>query len=115
MELESFASNYSGEIQELLYRTHQLVENCLPGQSLRTVYGVPFYYLNKRICYLGVDGLNVLVGFCRGAELDDPGKWLSASDRKVIRHFVFDNWESETVDKLKFFLLQAYDLDRSAS
>ncbi len=105
--------------QILVERLDGLIRSTLPRVKRKLSYNVPFYHQNKNICYIWpgsvpwgkVTFLGVQVGFTSGHLLFDETNYLLAQNRKYVRTKQFTTLAEEDEDMLRYFLLQAEELD----
>jgi hypothetical protein len=114
-EVEEYFSQAKVESQEGLRSAHSLIMAASPAMECRLVYGVPFYYQNKRICFLNFLDSGFRVGFCDGYLIEDDLGMLTAQDRKVIRHLDIASIDEKAYESLKYYLEQAVEIDRQRS
>lgn len=106
--------------QILVERLDDLIRSSLPQIKRKLAYNVPFYYQHKNICYIWPGSVpwgkvtfpGVQVGFTRGHLLLDETNFLLAQNRKYVRTKHFTSISEEDEDMLRYFLLQAEEIDR---
>lgn len=110
-EIEEYFSAANKEVQEGLRIAHTTIMNSSAAMSCRLVYGVPFYYMQKRVCFLNIQKTGFRVGFCDGFQIKDDLNLLSGHDRKVVRHFDISMIDKVSHDALKYYVVQAIEID----
>ncbi len=95
-----------------------LVLGNLPEVRERLSYGVPFYYLRRRLCYLWpafVKGsgakAGVVMGFCRGHLLSNEDGLLHLGSRKAVSTVVFTHTSKINPEAIRKCLMEAALLD----
>ena len=104
MLIDTYISQQTPELQNLLVQLHGLITQTSPMIADRVAFGCPFYYYNGMFCYLNVVRNGVDVGFCRGIDLSNEQGILEARNRKQVRS-VFIN-SIETLEQLKPALIE---------
>lgn len=116
-----FASLTSLE-RKIVTELKQLIEECIPTASQKLSYNVPYYSLNKRICFIWPASVpwgkvklkGVQLGFCQAHLLYDPEFFLDRGARKQVyskTYFALNEIEKDH-DLLKHFLLEAAEVDK---
>lgn len=106
--------------QELLERLDDLIRSTLPQIKRKLSYNVPFYYQQKNICYVWPGAVpwgrvtfpGVQLGFTQGHKLFDETAYLLTQNRKYVRTRQFNSLREEDEDMIRYFLLQAEEIDR---
>ena len=106
--------------QILVERLDDLIRSTLPQIRRKLSYNVPFYHQNKNICYVWPGAVpwgkvtfpGVQIGFTKGHLLYDESAYLLAQNRKYVRTRQFLQLTEEDEDMLRYFLLQAEEIDR---
>lgn len=116
-----YASLTSGE-QKIVTELQRLIEDCIPAARQKLSYNVPYYSLNKRICFIWPASVvwgkvklkGVQLGFCQAHLLYDPECFLDRGERKQVyskTYFALSEIERDH-DLLKHFLLEAAEVDK---
>lgn len=99
-----------------------IILECLPPHKEKLSYNVPYYYINRRICFIWPGSVpwggfreGVMLGFCNGNLLNDEMQFFSGNITKVIRYKIYKNIAEIEKDKdlIKTFLFMAVELDSS--
>lgn len=108
-----------GEEKLITLLLRDLVLEILPGVKEKMAYNVPFYSMNKRICYIWPSKIpwggvkqGVHLGFCYGSQIEDKDGILIAGTRKMIRTLHFNKVEDIDPQMIISFLKQAAENDR---
>ncbi len=51
-------------------------------------YNTPFYSHHRWMCYLSLQEQGLVLGFVKGANMDDPKRILAHTEHRFIRHFL---------------------------
>lgn len=100
-------------------RLRDLVFECMPGVKEKLSFNVPFYSLQKNVCFIWPGAVpwgkttweGVELGFSYGYLLHDPGGYLDRGTRKQVftkRYASIDEIEEEVI---RHFLLESVELD----
>lgn len=97
----------------------QIILEHLPASCKeKLAYNVPFYYGKKRICLIwpaAVPGggvrSGVLLGFCRGNQLNDPDNYLTHGTNKKIFYKIYHAIEEIDEKAIAGLLKEAIALD----
>lgn len=119
--VEEFLEYLPETEREIVDRLRELVLECLPICKEKLAYNVPFYYRNKRICYIWPPSVKwgnskmegVEFGFCYGNLLDDELNFLEKGTRKQIFFKKIMSLHDIDEDMIKAYLFMASDVDDS--
>lgn len=96
----------------------RIIFGTLPECREKLAYNVPFYYRHYRICFVwpasvlwGGLKAGVAIGFSKGNLLPDEIRYLEKGTRKEVRTKTFTSDQEIEPDLLKFYLLEARDID----
>lgn len=98
-----------------------LIQECLPQHTEKLSYNVPYYYINRRICFIWPGSVpwggfkeGVMFGFCNGNLLADELGFFSTNVTKVIRYKIFYTVDEIIAceDVLKTYLFMAVEIDQ---
>jgi len=112
-QVTEFIAQLEQPQQEIVQALRSVLLNAAPEMQERWVYNTPFYYLSKRLFYITVKPRHVLLGFCNGAQLQDPDQLL-IGEQKVVRHSHITSAAKATQPELIALLHQAILLDELA-
>lgn len=100
--------NQHEPFRSILLQLQSLIEQAVPGCTLKYKYRLPFYYLmEKPFCYLNCSKGYVDLGFIRGAWLTEHSDVLITKDRKVVKSLRYKRVEDIDVEILMAVLHQA--------
>ena len=100
--------NQHEPFRTILLQLQSLVEQAVPGCTLKYKYRLPFYYLmEKPFCYLNCSKGYVDLGFMRGAWLTEHSDVLITKDRKVVKSLRYQSVEDIDVERLLAVLQEA--------
>jgi hypothetical protein len=100
--------NQQEPFRTILLQLQSLIQQAVPGCTLKYKYRLPFYYLmEKPFCYLNCSKGYVDLGFMRGAWLTEHSDALITKDRKVVKSLRYRRVEDIDVEILLAVLQQA--------
>lgn len=99
----------------------ELILDCLPNCKEKLSYNVPFYSINKRICYIWPGSVlwgkkekkGVELGFCTGYLLYDELNYLDKGNRKEVYSKRYSRIQDIDIDVVKMLLFNAMEVDTS--
>lgn len=116
--VDDFITNLPAHERRIMEVLRGLVLDNLPDVRERLSYGVPFYYLRHRLCYLwpaSVKGSGaregVVMGFVRGHLLSNEDGLLHLGKRKEVSNVVFTDVRQIDREALVKCLLEAAIVD----
>jgi len=78
--------NQHEPFRTILLQLQSLIEQAVPGCTLKFKYRLPFYYLKEKpFCYLNCSKGYVDLGFMRGGWITEHSDVLITKDRKVVK------------------------------
>lgn len=69
--VEEYCLELPKHIQPILKKLRLLILSTTPNLEERIIYGIPFFYLKKRIFYLNPTKYGIDLGFCEGYLLSE--------------------------------------------
>ncbi|TND08293.1 MAG: hypothetical protein FD123_2435 [Bacteroidetes bacterium] len=88
---EDFITNLPPGEKQLVEALRSIVLSCSPAFVEKLSYGVPYYFLHRRVCFIwpasaGAAGIDegVLLGFCYGNLLSNEQGLLEIDGRKQV-------------------------------
>ncbi|MDQ3050610.1 MAG: DUF1801 domain-containing protein [Bacteroidota bacterium] len=118
--LEDFFDFLPDEELKMVIYLRKIVLDCLPNCTEKLSYNVPFYKINKTICFIWpasvawgktVSHTGVRFGFNQGYRLRDELNFLDKGSRKQVYWKDFKSIGEIDEALLKTFLFEAADLD----
>lgn len=105
--------------KEITQVLRELVKDCIPHVREKLAYNVPFYSLNKNICYIWPGSIpwgkstfqGVQFGFTSGNLLQDEVNFLEAGKRKHVRTRLLKKLHEDDLNMLRTFLFEAVEVD----
>lgn len=102
----------------------QIIIDCLPNCIEKLSYNVPYYYVNRPICFIwpgsviwgntrSYDG--VRLGFTKGHLMSNHLDYFDRGDRKFVIYRDYTSVSDIDEDILKLHLFEAYDIDQQFS
>ena len=118
---EEFLEDLSQNDRDIVLKLREIIYTTLPNVKEKFSYNVPYYYLKKNICFIWPGSVlwgnqrsynGVRFGFSQGYLLEDPEGYLEHGNRKQV--FTKDYLTASDIDvnRLKYFLNQARNLDK---
>ena len=84
----------------------------------KLTYNVPFFYGKRRICFVwpaavpwGGFTQGVMLGFCHGPRISDPGEYLSHGTNKQLYYTIFNSATAIDEKKVTALLRAAVQVD----
>ncbi len=115
MTIVQFIEELTAEpIQELMFAADHYIKSLLPqGGRSQIKYRIPFYLVNKSICYINPHKDHITIGFPRGYLMsNEAGNLLGEKDKlKQVRYVKIFNLEYLYSEELALLLQEALLLD----
>lgn len=97
-----------------------LILEVIPEATERLSYNVPYYFRNRRVCYIwpasipwgNVKMEGVMLGICEGHRLSDH-QYFGMGDRKQVATRIFQSLTDEDCDLIRYYLQEAADIDQT--
>lgn len=118
--LVEFIDYLPHEEREITLILRDLIRETLPQCSEKLSYNVPFYKINRTICFIWPASIlwgtkksysGVRLGFSYGTLLDPKGSFLDLGERKSVGYLDFTHLEELPIAEIKHYLLQSAKLD----
>lgn len=115
-----FIDYLPNEEREITLILRDLIRETLPQCSEKLSYNVPFYKINKTICFIWPASIlwgkkksyeGVRLGFNYGNQLDPNGHFLALGDRKSVGYLDLIHLDDLPLEEIKHYLLLSADLD----
>lgn len=115
--VEELLATLPAEERVIVEQLREIVLTSLPNAKEKLSYGVPYYFLQSRVCFIwpasvprgGIDK-GVLIGFCKGHLLSDAG-YLEAGKRKQVLTRTFYTTKEIDRERLSRLLYEAAWID----
>ncbi|MEZ4825078.1 MAG: DUF1801 domain-containing protein [Bacteroidia bacterium] len=99
----------------------EIIFECIPECREKLSYNVPYYWRNRRVCFLwpasvpwGNVKLNgVQLGFCEGYKMNDDLGYLEKGNRKQVYTKTFMKPEEIDPDLIRVYLFEAVTVDQT--
>jgi hypothetical protein len=111
LRVEDYILNLPQEKKEIYLILREIVHETLPKASEKLSYGIPFFYLNKPLCYIHQHKNGVDLSFVRGYAFTNYGELLEKRDRKMVRSLHYKGVNDIDVLILKEILTEASNVD----
>ncbi|MDI9356541.1 MAG: DUF1801 domain-containing protein [Chitinophagaceae bacterium] len=99
---------------------HSIICNTLHNVKEKFAYNVPFYYKNRRICFiwpasapLSGKTKGVTFGFCYGYLLPFTDSYMELGQRKQVSMKTFVHPQEVDIQMMKYILAEAEKIDAS--
>ncbi len=104
----------SEKVKELLFAAHDYIPSLLPqGGRSQIKWRIPFYLVNKSICYINPHKDHITIGFPRGYMMsNEAGNLLGEKEKlKQVRYVEVFDFEKLYSDEIALLLQEALLLD----
>ena len=113
--VEGFIIDLPEHQREILWKLHELILS-FPEIRSRVKYKIPFYEVNKSVCYLNPVGkAGVELVFTRGFEIKDKAKVLKANGRTRVIGILFEQVSAIDERVLQDLIQKAIELENPKS
>lgn len=117
--ISDFLDFLPGHERIITEELREIIFQCLPDVSERLSYGVPYYYGNRRICFIWPSSIpwgnvkkdGVLLGFCYGNQIEDQLNFLEKGSRKQVYMKTYFQKEDIVDGPLRTYLYKAAEID----
>lgn len=119
---DDFLDHLTQTEKQLVHAMDELVATCAPQARRKLSYNVPFYSLNRRLCFIWPASVpwgkvplqGVQFGFCEGHLLLDEEGFLDRGARKQVFSKTYFDLSAFLEDEamLRHFLFEAVEVDR---
>lgn len=107
------------EDERLIFdKLKSIIENTLPHVRIKMALGVPFFYLNYRLCFIwpasvpwGGNIQGVAFGVCNGYLMDTYKHLLKFETRKQVGSLDFESWQVINEEDIRLILMEAEEID----
>lgn len=118
-DADDLGYSLQGEEKKIFTLLRHLILENLPGCREKLAYNVPFYYLNRRVCFIWPSAVpwgkssptGVQLGFCAGYLLDDQSGYLQLGNRKEVSLRNLHHVSEVDVVTITDLLFQAREID----
>lgn len=117
-EVESYINSLSGDEYKTANYLHQIIINTSPKIKAKLSYGVPYYKINYRLCFIwpstapySIIKEGVQLGFCKGSLLSNSQKILDMGTRKEVAIVNFTNHNQIDEQLISEILYEAIEVD----
>ena len=114
---DDFYSEITDDEKVIVDRLRELVLAANPNCKEKISYGVPYYFLHTRVCFIWPASIHpgpksgVVLGFCQGHLMSDERGILDRENRKVIGTITFHDASEIEPAILKELLDEAIFID----
>lgn len=118
--VDEFLDFLSEEELKIVTVLRTLVLDCLPNCKEKLSFNVPFYFLNKSVCFIWPASVTwgkketykgVRIGFAKGYLLSDEMGYLEKGNRKQVYWRDIERLEESDIELLKSYLFEAAIID----
>ena len=120
--VEEFLEFLPPDELKMVQLLRKVVLDCLPNCTEKLSYNVPFYKINKGICFIwpasvlwgkSISFTGVRFGFNQGYLMRDEINFLEKGNRKQVFWKDFKSIKDIDVDLLKAYIFEAAEIDAS--
>lgn len=105
---EAYILEQQEPFREILLQLQTLIEQIVPGATLRYKYRIPFYYLSEKpFCYLNQSGTYVDLGLVHGNLLTRHTGLMVSEGRKMVRSLRYERLGAIDYSVLRDVLTEA--------
>jgi Domain of unknown function (DU1801) len=121
--LDDFFDFLPPDEQKIVQLLRQTVLDCLPRAKEKLSFNVPFYAVNKTICFIWPGSVwwgskqsiyGVQFGFVQGHKLTNIDQHFRAGQRKQVILKTYQNIQEIDTEILRAMLYEAYLIDQAA-
>jgi hypothetical protein len=119
--IEEYISKLPAGEKKIVIKLREIVLDTLPGVTEKFSYGVPYYFLHSRICFIwpassagGKIKKGVSFGFCKGHLLSNEQGILERGGRTQVYTVIYTSEKQIKEQPLKEILAEAIMLDERA-
>jgi hypothetical protein len=118
---EDFYYQLTDDEKAITDQLKQIVLSTAPGFREKISYGVPYYFLHTRVCYIWPASVKpgprsgVVLGFCQGQLLSEEHTMLERENRKIIATITFHSLKEIKPAILKRILYEAILIDEETA
>ncbi len=116
--VDEFFEKLPPEERETALLLRETVRQALPEAREKLAYGVAYYSLRRRVCYIwpasvprGGHGAGVALGFCRGSSFQHHRELLRFEGRRLVGVLLFHRPEEVAALPLEALLREAARVD----
>ncbi len=122
--IEDFLEFIPEDELKMVELLRKIIGDCIPNITEKLSYNVPYYKLNKNICFIWPSSVmwgkkktykGVRFGFTNGYLLSDEISFLDKGDRKQVYWKDFENLNEIDVVLLKSYIFGAVEIDKQLS
>lgn len=117
-EVENYINSLEGEEYKISSYLHQIILNTSPKIRTKLSYGVPYYRINYRLCFIwpstapySIIKEGVQLGLCKGSLLSNSQGILDLGDRKEVAIANFLNSSEVNEQLISEILFEAIEID----
>lgn len=119
-DVEEFLEYLPEEEHKIVLYLRSLIFACIPHIKEKLAYNIPFYYQNKRVCYIWPSAVPwgkvketgaVVLGFCQGQKLLDEAGILDKDGRKEIATVSFLSIKEIDSELIRSYIYEAIYID----
>lgn len=104
--IDYFILDQPEKLQPILKKLRSIIISCSPHIEEKMVYGIPFFYLHKRIFYLNPKPSFVELGFCNGFLISDH-PMLESKNRTQVKTITFHHFNDVQEKSLREIVQEA--------
>lgn len=117
-EVENYINSLEDEEFAISNYLHQIIINTSPKIKTKLSYGVPYYKINYRLCFVwqatapySIIKEGVQLGFCKGNLLSNAQELLDMGNRKEVAIVNFTKANQINEQQISEILYEAIEID----
>lgn len=118
VEVEDYLHSLDGEESKIANYLHQIILSTSPKVKTKLSYGVPYYRINYRLCFVwpasapySILKEGVQLGFCKGNLLSNVQGALEMGNRKEVAIINFTKQNQINEQLISEILFEAIEVD----
>lgn len=117
-EVENYINSLEGDEYAISNYLHQIIINTSPKIKTKLSYGVPYYKINYRLCFVWSSSAQysiikegIQLGFCKGSLLSNTQGVLDMGNRKEVAIINITNVNHINEQLISEILYEAIEVD----
>lgn len=118
---DDFYNEITDQERTIVDKLRAIVLDVNPNFVEKISYGVPYYFLNTRVCFIWPASVRagprsgVMLGFCQGRLMSDEHGILDMENRKVVATLTFHDANEVEPDIIKELIEEAVFIDHETA
>ena len=110
--VESYIENQNEPMREMMDILRYIILSANTDMKEKISYGIPFFYMQKNICYLNQTKYGLDLGIVKGIGINRNFPGLELKDRKQVKTIRFQKLDDIDFELIHQILDEAIKLDR---